>query len=146
MAAKGTGLRVKGLTIAEGSRLAARDLDLEVKPGALHMVLGERDTGKTALLEGLAGIRREEAGAVSIGDSLEASASERRRAARYIAHERGPCHLTLLGRLLLAHPPRRLGIAIHGPKARTQAHALAKRVGLEEIGRASCRERVYSSV
>jgi len=126
-------LRVKGLTVAEGSRWLVRDLDLEVKPGTVHMVLGERNSGKTALLETLAGLRREERGAVSLGETDGASPRGRRRAARFIPHERDLSHLTLLARLLLARPPRRLGIAVHGRKAREHARALAKRVGLEGL-------------
>ena len=130
---KGTGLRVKGLTVAEGSRWAVRDLDLEVKPGSVHMVLGERDSGKTALLEALAGVRREEHGSVTLGGSVDASARERRRAARFISHDRYVSHLTLLTRLTLARPPRRMGLFLHGRKGRDHARALAKRVGLEGL-------------
>jgi len=129
----GAGLRVKALTMADGSRWVARELDLEVKPGVLHMVLGERDSGKTALLETLGGIRREERGSISIGESFEASARARRRASRFIPHQRPPNHLTLLARLSLTHPPRRFGIAINGSKARARAQALAKRVGLQGL-------------
>lgn len=130
---KGTGLRAKGLTIGEGARGVARDLDFEAKPGALLMVLGERDSGKTALLETLAGIRREDRGTVSIGSFFEASARTRRRVTRFIPHQNDPTHLTVLARLNLARPPRRLGVTIHGGKARELAQSLAKRVGLEGL-------------
>src|SRR5204863_6056442 len=129
----GGALRVKGLTIADGSRWVARDFDLEVKPGSLHMVLGERDSGKTALLRTLAGLAREERGQISLGDAVEATPQERRRSARFITHERGLTHLSLRSRLLLARPPRRLGILIHGRRAQEHALGLAKRVGLEGL-------------
>lgn len=130
---KGNGLRVKGLTVADGSRWLVRDLDLDVEPGTVHMVLGERDSGKTALLETLAGLRREERGIVSIGDLNGTSGRRRRHAGRFIPHGRDLSHLSLHARLLLARPPRRLGIAIHGRKATEHAQALAKRVGLEGL-------------
>ncbi len=133
MSGKRNGLRVKGLTVAEGPRWLVRDLDLEVKPGTVHMILGERDTGKTAVLEALAGLRREERGAVSLGDLGEAPPRARRRASRFVPHERGPSHLPILKRLLLVRPPRFLGIAIHGGKAEAHARGLAKRVGLEGL-------------
>ncbi len=128
----GKGLSVKGLTVAEGSRWLVRDLNLVVSPGTVHMVLGERNSGKTALLEALAGMRREERGQVSVGDT-NGSARARRRAARFIPQERDQSHLPLFGRLLLARPPRLLGIAIHSGKAEEHARALAKRVGLEGL-------------
>jgi general nucleoside transport system ATP-binding protein len=126
-----SGLRVKGLTVARGSRWLVRDLDLDVAPGTVHMVLGERGTGKTALLETLAGLRRQEQGQISFGESSETSVRARRRAARFIPRECAGTHLTILERLLLARPPRILGIAIHRGKGATRARALAKRVGLE---------------
>ncbi len=129
--AGGAGLKVKGLTVAEGSRWVARDFDLEVKPGAVHMVLGERDSGKTALLKTLAGLRREERGSITVGDAVDATPRERRRAARFITHERDLSHLSILSRLLLSRPPRWLGIAIHGRRGKEHARALAKRVGLD---------------
>jgi len=128
-----SGLRVRGLTIGDGSRWLVKDLELEVKPGRLHMILGERDTGKTALLESLAGRRREERGQVSIGDSSEAAPRDRRRAASFIAQWWQPTQLTVLERLLLAKPPRRFRIAIHRAAAEERARALAKRVGVETL-------------
>ena len=46
-----SGLEVHGMALAEGSRWVVQQLDLKVAPGTLHMILGERDTGKTAILE-----------------------------------------------------------------------------------------------
>jgi len=130
---KASGLRVKGLAVAQGSRQVARGLDLEVKPGTVHMVLGERDSGKTALLETLGGIRRQEQGTIALAESLDATVRERRRGARFIPQDGGHCHLTLFTRLLLDRPPRRLGFTIHGKNAREHALALARRVGLDGL-------------
>jgi len=130
---RGTGLRAKGLSIVQGTRWVVRDLDLEVKPGTVHLVLGERDSGKTALLETLAGIRKEERGAIALGDTTDAPPRERRRHVRFIPHDRDPSQLTVFTRLTLARPPRRFGIFLHGSGARDHAHALAKRVGLDGL-------------
>ena len=126
------GLRVKGLAVGGKSWWSVKDLSLDVRPGVLHMVLGERDTGKTALLEALAGMRRRERGSISIGDGKdEASGRDRRRRVRLVPQECGPTQLTVSERLLLARPPRWLGVAIHRRRAEEQARALAARVGLE---------------
>jgi simple sugar transport system ATP-binding protein len=127
---RGMGLRAKGLSIVQGARWVVRDFDLEVKPGTVHLVLGERDSGKTALLETLAGVRKEERGAIALGDATEAAPRERRRRARYVPHDRDPSQLTVFTRLTLANPPRRFGIFLHGGNARAHAEALANRVGL----------------
>jgi len=43
-------LDVKGMALAEGPRWLVQDLSFSVGPGSVHMLLGERDTGKTAIL------------------------------------------------------------------------------------------------
>jgi ABC-type uncharacterized transport system ATPase subunit len=114
--ARGTGIRAKGL--------------FEVKPGTVHLVLGERDSGKTALLETLAGIRKEESGPIAVGDDPQATPRERRRHVRFVPHDRDPSQLTVLTRLTLARPPRRFGLFLDTKEARARAEALASRVGL----------------
>ena len=132
MSGRSAGLRVKGLTVPDGSRWPVRDLDFEVKPGTVHMILGERDTGKTALLETMAGLRREERGTVRLGED-DASRRDRRRGTRFLPRELDGTQLSIRERLLVARPPRRFGIAIHGRKAEEYARALARRVGLEAL-------------
>src|SRR5262245_47177228 len=98
--AAGTQARVRGLAVADPTRWAVQDLDLELNPGTLHMVLGERDTGKTALLETLAGLRREARGTIALpvreggeprrgasGALVEAGPKERRQLVRLIPQE-----------------------------------------------------------
>lgn len=131
---KDVGVSVKGLSVAEGSRWHVQGLDLGLRPGTLHMILGERDTGKTAILETLAGLRRAERGSIQLGGEAAHAAPRRlRRRFRFMAQEWEPTQLTVLERLILARPPRWLGIAIHRAKAEERAHALAKRVGLETL-------------
>ncbi len=127
------GLRVNGLAVADGARWFVQDLGLDVAPGELHMILGERDTGKTAALEAIAGLRREERGGISLAGAAEAPAPERRRLARFLVPEWEPTQLSVLERLVLTRPPCRLGLAIHRSRAEEQARSLAKRVGLQSL-------------
>jgi ABC-type uncharacterized transport system ATPase subunit len=122
--ARGAGIRAKGLPLVA---------ELEVKPGAVHLVLGERDSGKTALLETLAGIRDGAGGSITVGDDPEASPRERRRRVRFVPHDRDPSQLTLFTRLTLAHPPTRFGFFLDTKEARRRAEALASRVGLSGL-------------
>jgi len=116
------GLDVRDLTIADGSRRVVQGLNLRVPRGAVHVILGERDTGKTALLEAMAGRRKLERG--------EVTPSER---AVLVPHALVPTQLRLFERLLLHKQPRYFGIGIHWKRAREEARALAARVGLESL-------------
>ncbi|MGO1174458.1 MAG: ABC transporter ATP-binding protein [Actinomycetaceae bacterium] len=108
-------LRAAGLTVAYGERVAVADLDLEVPPGSLTVVLGPNACGKSTLLRALAGVLPRRSGTVLLDghelDSLAPRALARRvallpqsatapdglRVADLVARGRYP-HRTLLGR------------------------------------------------
>lgn len=122
MSDKEVGLEVRDLTIADGSRRVVDGWNLRVPRGAVHVILGERDTGKTSLLEAMAGRRKLDRG--------EVRPSER---AVLVPHALVPTQLRLFERLLLHKQPRYLGIGIHWKRAREEARSLAARVGLESL-------------
>jgi simple sugar transport system ATP-binding protein len=119
---KDVGLDVSGLTLADGPRWVVQDLSFKVSPGALHMILGERDTGKTALLEALAGRRTLERGTVHSGSPIA------------LVPEAIPqAQLRVMERLILRRQPRYIGMGIHWKRAREGARELAARFGLEGL-------------
>ncbi len=122
MSDREVGLRIKGMTLGDGTRWVVQELDLLVPPGALHMVLGERDTGKTALLEAIAGGRALEKGSVG----LEGKAA-------LIPQTIPPAQLRVLDRLVLRSQPRFFGLGIRWRAAREQARALGARFGIEGL-------------
>ena len=75
MGGKDAGLEIRGLSVADGDRWLVRDVSISVPPGALHMVLGERGAGKSALLEAAAGLRREAKGSVHFGAAEDGAAA-----------------------------------------------------------------------
>ena len=123
-------LMVRDLAVG-GERWKVRGLTFSVRPGGVHILLGERDTGKTALLETLAGVRAESAGSVSVGEAT--TAKERRRALAWVPREATVRQLTVLERLLLYDTPQVAKLWIHWKRAREEARALAARVGLESV-------------
>lgn len=123
MGDRDVGLKVKGISLEDGGEPpAVQDLSFSVAPGSLHMVLGERGTGKSALLEALAGRRPLEEGSIDAGG-----------AAALVSHSIAPAHLRVLDRLLLHRQPRYLGIAIRWKRARQEARELAARFGLDSL-------------
>ena len=119
---KDVGLDVQGLTLADGPRWVVQNLSFSVAPGALHMILGERDTGKTALLEALASRRALERGSVRAGSP-----------AALVPESIPPAQLRVIERLLLRQQPRYLGVGVHWKRARQRAHELAARFGLDTL-------------
>jgi simple sugar transport system ATP-binding protein len=125
-------IEVKGLHVSESTRWAVQEVAFSAGPGELHMILGERDTGKTALLETLAGFRAEERGTIRIAGA-EADPRARRRIVRLVPRESATCALSVAERLLLGRPPRRFGFLLDPRAGRTRAAALAARFGLETL-------------
>jgi simple sugar transport system ATP-binding protein len=110
------------MALADGSRWVVQQLEFRVAPGALHMILGERDTGKTAILEAFAGLRKLERGTLQVP-----------RPAALVPHSAAPVSLRVIERFLLHRQPRYLGMGIRWREAREEARSLAARFGLEAV-------------
>jgi len=122
------GLTIEGLTLAEGGRWAVQKLGLVVPAGTVHILLGERDTGKTALLEAIAGVRREESGSIRFAGAEgegKAGAAARRKSAALLPREIPPSALRVSERLTLHGAPRWAGIAMHADETRALAEERA---------------------
>ena len=60
-------LQTEGLGMRMRGRWLFRDLNLKLRPGQCHALLGANGSGKTTLLHTLAGLRRPQEGAVMLG-------------------------------------------------------------------------------
>jgi len=127
-----SGIAVRDLSVASDGRWAIRGLTFAARAGSLQLILGERDTGKTALLETIAGLRAPSKGAVLVGGE-EAPPAARRRALALIPREAPIRQLRVLERLLLHDTPRAAKVGIQWKQGREEARALAARVGLDAL-------------
>ena len=122
MGDKNVRLDVKGMALADGPRWLVQELTFSVGPGSVHMLLGERDTGKTAILEALAGRRKLERGTLLAPTP-----------AALVPQPAGSAQIRVLDRLILHRQPKRMGMFIHWKQAREEAKALAARFALDGL-------------
>jgi ABC-type sugar transport system ATPase subunit len=132
MGGKDAGLSVRELSVASHGRWPIRGVTFDVRRGGVHLILGERDTGKTALLETIAGIRAPEAGTVSL-EGEEAPAKARRRRIAFLPREAPVLQLQVVERLLLHQTPRIAKLGTDWKRGREEARELAARVGLDSL-------------
>lgn len=132
LAVRGSGIEVRDLSVPSYGRSAITGLGFSAPAGAIHLILGERATGKTALLETIAGFRSGEQGSIRVHGS-DTSASERRRSIALVPREAPIRQLRVIERLLLHDTPRAAKVGIQWARGREEAAALAARVGLEAL-------------
>jgi len=72
-------LEARGVTVRYGRREALRSVDADVAPGGILGIIGPNGSGKSSLLRVLSGVRRPEAGQVSVDGRPLAGLSDRER-------------------------------------------------------------------
>lgn len=93
-------LRVRGLEVELGGRAILRGLDLELPPGGYGVVLGPSGTGKTVLLETLAGRHLPAAGEVFVGGHDHTRSDPSERGVGYVPQDGALFpHLDVLGNI-----------------------------------------------
>lgn len=132
-----TVLRVSGITKRFGATIALDGVDLELRPGEVHALIGENGAGKSTLMNVLAGAVQPDAGAMEMDGAPYAPASPlhaRRRGIALIHQELSLCpHLSVAENILLGIEPSRLG-RVDFTESRRRAAAL-----LDEFGHADVR-------
>jgi branched-chain amino acid transport system ATP-binding protein/branched-chain amino acid transport system permease protein len=78
----GRPLAARGLSKRFESLLALDDLDLDLRPGAVHALIGPNGSGKTTALKALTGELRPDTGSIALGDDPLEAATQRERARR----------------------------------------------------------------
>jgi ribose transport system ATP-binding protein len=132
-----TVLCVSGITKRFGATTALDGVNLELRPGEVHALIGENGAGKSTLMNVLAGAVQPDGGEMEMDGEPYAPASPldaRRRGIALIHQELSLCpHLSVAENILLGSEPSRLG-RIDFAERRRRAAAL-----LDEFGHADIR-------
>lgn len=106
-------LSVRGLGKAFGGTRALTGVELELRPGEVHALLGENGAGKSTLTKIVSGVLRADTGSLELDGAPFAprSPAEARRSGVAIVHqEPAVCpHLDVAENVLLGHEPTRFG-------------------------------------
>ena len=128
-------LEVRGVVKDFPGTRALDDVDLAVRRGEVHALLGENGAGKSTLIRVICGASRPTAGAIFVGGQLVEFASPQQAQALGIAvvhqHFNLAPQLSVAENLFLSRSlPRRAGIFVNWSETRRQAEKLLARVGL----------------
>ncbi len=145
-------LAARGLSKRFESLVALDDLDLDLRPGAVHALIGPNGSGKTTALRALAGDLRPDSGSIALGEDRLDALPQRERARRGIVSTQQTTQifpdLTVLEHALVGAGLRRsrsgpFRTLFRTPKARAEeANAEGRALGaLELVGLLESRER-----
>ncbi len=126
-------LSISGLGKRYPGVAALTDVDLDIRAGEIHALVGENGAGKSTLVRCLSGVERRDAGTMTFaGKPLDpTSAADALRAGIQVVHQELALlpGLSIAENLFLQRLPRRFGIVDRGA-LRRQAAELLERVGL----------------
>ncbi len=133
-------LRARGLTRDYPGVRALAGVDLDLRRGEVHALLGENGAGKSTLIRILSGLERADAGSVMIDDSPLACRSTHEAEARGVSTVFQEIELiptmSVADNLALGREPRRVGLI--SPRAvRSRAERSLARLGLSLDTRAT---------
>nr|MDT0662250.1 ATP-binding cassette domain-containing protein [Micromonospora sp. DSM 115978] len=132
-AAVGTALRMTGVTKVYGAARALDAVDLEVRFGEIHALMGENGAGKSTLIEILAGVVGADEGSIELAGAPVTirSVEDARRLGVAVVHQELSfiSNLTVSQNLFLGAEFTR-GPVLDGRRAGREAEALLRRLGL----------------
>jgi ABC-type sugar transport system ATPase subunit len=129
-------LEVRGLVKQFPGTRALDGVDLAIRRGEVHALLGENGAGKSTLIRAICGASRPTAGAIFVGGRPVEFASPQQAQGLGIAvvhqHFNLVPQLSVAENLFLSHTlPRRAGVFVNWGETRRQAEKLLARVGLK---------------
>ncbi|HEY1381009.1 MAG TPA: ATP-binding cassette domain-containing protein, partial [Gemmataceae bacterium] len=122
-------LTMTGIRKAFGPTLALRGVDLDLRPGEVHALVGENGAGKSTLMKVLSGAVAADAGTMTLDGASFAPRDPqdaRRRGVAMVYQELTLApHLTVEANVMLGQEPARLGFLRGGELRRKVRDALA---------------------
>lgn len=126
-------VRLRGVTKAFPGVQALESVDLEVRAGSCHALVGENGAGKSTLGKILAGLHRPDAGVIEVGGAQRVFGDPRDAEASGIGmvhQELLFCeNLSVAENLTLGHVPRRMGVFVDRAAMAVRARALLDAIG-----------------
>ena len=123
-------LRVSELQKRFGATQALRGVQLTLRAGEVHALLGENGAGKSTLLKILAGTQRPDAGTLELAGQRYAPETPQQAQAlgvAYVSQEPALCpDLNVAENILLGSPPGRFGLVDRAEQRRRASAALAR--------------------
>lgn len=134
-------LKMVGISKSFGGVAALRNVDLELRAGEVHALLGENGAGKSSLMKILMGVHQPDEGELIVGGGrvrFSNPAEAQRNRVSMVYQEFGLVHsLSVTENILLGRLPTRFG-KVDWSKARTLAAQFLGRIG----SRVSCKSIV----
>ncbi len=131
-------LSMTGITKSFPGVRALDGVDLDVRPGEVHCLLGQNGAGKSTLIKVLAGAHQPDGGHITWhGErvALRSPIAAMRLGIATIYQELDLVdHLSVAENIFLGHEPTTAGFVVRGRDARLAADALLRRLGHGEIG------------
>jgi general nucleoside transport system ATP-binding protein len=125
---------LRGITKRFPGVVANRDVDVDVRRGTVHAIVGENGAGKSTLMNILYGMYRPDEGTISLGGEVVTLNGPSDAIARGVGmvhqHFKLADYLTVLENVVLGDEPRR-GLGLDFAGARARIVAIADRYGLE---------------
>lgn len=129
-------LRMCNLSVNYGPVRALSGVDLSVRPGSIHAIIGENGAGKSTLLKTMAGIQKPSDGHIEVGGNKTefASAQQALKAGISCVFQEMSLipDLSVADNILLVNPPRRLGL-VNRSAQRHRVLELLERVGAADM-------------
>ena len=124
-------LEIRGVAKRFGATAALDGVDLAVRAGEVHALVGENGAGKSTLMSVIAGAQRPDRGAMSLGGRTYAPSSplDARRAGVALIHqELSLCpHLSVAENVSLGTEPARRGIVDRAAARHPRQHGQPRR-------------------
>ncbi|WP_030895876.1 MULTISPECIES: sugar ABC transporter ATP-binding protein [unclassified Streptomyces] len=136
-------LRIEGIRKTFAGVVALDGVDFDLRPGEVHVLLGENGAGKSTLIKMLSGAYTPDAGRILVGGEETriqgAQDSERLGIATIYQEFNLVPDLTVAENIFLGRQPRRFGV-IDRKRMEAEAAVLLERVGVNVSPRARVRE------